>query len=405
MRDGGSAMPRSKPALPTKWKRIEPNIEQLGRRLRVRVRVSRALCEEHFVLDDIDEARGARDRLLARRRRGQAGLTAVDRAMTIDDAAVAYMASRSDWSVRSRYQYETDWSAMKPYLGHIRVVQHSIDDVEEWLIDSIDAGLAKNTYTNRLTFLRSVLDRPCARLGVPNMARLVKPPRTRRATVKRARKVLTPDELTKLIGAASELYRIVWLIGLALGLRSAEIRGLTLDRVDPDTGLITIDRQLLRVRGDDVIKEPGAIHVDRQTWLSPLKAENSYAVLQAGRLVESIHEHVERFGLGPAGLIVSNSRGGIVSDQTWSQEVQRVRQAVGVAMVGHDLRRTYGKRVLVASGDITKVAGALRNDVNTAVRAYLIPDLDENAYGDALLDAVLGNAACQTRAKKHLRVV
>lgn len=393
-------MPRK--AKPTTWLAVEPNIEQRGDLLRVRMRPH---APAYFPLSELDAAREQKAEWQIGKRRGRRVLSAAERKMTVGQVARLYLdGNASSWRHRTQCQYEANWAAMAPTFGAEPVASLRASQVSDWLAAEC-AAFAPNTVSNRLWLLRSILDRAAADLDIPNVARLVK--RSRKVGGKRRQKrVLSRTELTKLLAAADPRYRIVWVLMIALGLRSGEVRGLTFDRVDPDAGTIAIDRQLLRTHGD---AHPGEDHVQiaRRLWLAPLKAENSYAVLGAGpSVLAAIEQHIDDYGQGPAGLIVSGQRGQALSDERWIKEVKRVSDATGIAMVGHDLRRTFGHHVLAGDeSNIDKVAGALRNDVNTCVKAYLRPDKTVVAYGDSLLDAVSDAAARTSRARGHLRAV
>lgn len=390
-------------AKPTTWRAVERNIEQRGDLLRVRMRPH---PPAYFPVPELAAAREQRDEWSQGKRRGRRVLSASERKMTVGQVARRYLdGNASSWRHRTLCQYEANWAAMASTFDAEPVASLRASTVSDWLAVEC-ATFAPNTVSNRLWLLRSILDRAAADLDIPNVAKLVKRPR-KVGGQRRQRRVLPRTDLTKLLGAADDRYRIVWILMLSLGLRSGEVRGLTLDRVDVDAGTITIDRQLLRSHGD---AHPGDDHIQlgRRAWLAPLKAENSYAVLGAGpSVLAAIQQHIDDYGQGPAGLIVSGHRGQPLSDDRWSHEVDRVRDATGIAMVGHDLRRTFGHHVLAGDeSNIDKVAGALRNDVNTCVKAYLRPDKTVAAYGDSLLDAVTNDAAARTsRARGHLRVV
>jgi integrase len=337
-------------------------------------------------------------------RAGRAVLDVRTWRVTVGDIAEAYLADGAPaWRQRTRDQYRTDWSAMADTFGRVPVVRLRASDVSRWLT-AVSAEWAPRTVSLRLWLLRSILDRAAADMNIPNAARLVKRPRGQSVgKPRRARRVLSNVEVGALLDAATDRYRIAWLLALALGLRSGEMGGLTIDRVDFTTGAVRIDRQLVRARGD---VELAGVHVHGRFWLEPLKAENSYDTLRAGpELLDAIAEHVERFGLGPHGLIVSAPHGGPLGDDKWSAEVERARTAAGVEMRGHDLRRTHGRHVFDHTGDITAVAAALRNDVATSVRAYLRPARADEAHSDAILRAVNAATARKPRARGHLRAL
>jgi integrase len=98
-------------------------------------------------------------------------------------------------------------------------------------------------------------------------------------------RLLTPAEVLTLASAMPDRYALLVLLGAGTGLRQGEAFGLTLDRVNADDGMLTVDRQV--------------IVANRRPILAPPKTSASVRDVPMPVFVqEAIAEHTERFGLG-----------------------------------------------------------------------------------------------------------
>lgn len=124
-----------------------------------------------------------------------------------------------------------------------------------------------------------------------------------------------------------------WCSARGLGLREGESFGLTVPRVD-----------LLRRR----------VHVREQAQagqLAPLKTEASRRMVPADDWVPSgITAHLQRYGPGPFGVIVTNAAGRIAQRNSfghcWRSAVRAARLPLGTRY--HDLRHFYASALIAA---------------------------------------------------------
>lgn len=349
--------------------------------------------------------REAEDALIEAKADALAGRPVRNRALlkvTVGELATAHLtAGKPDWSFASARKYRYDWKAMEATFGAKRLTELTSTDVGDWLTAQT-AAYAPDTVAGRIGLLRTILDRGADQYGVMNVARLVKRKRSRNAKTRVRRRALAPADAATILDVITPRYRILAMLCLGLGLRSGEARGLTLDRVDFDTGEVVIDRQLVRRDVDDPWDRPDDQWLVDKLGFAALKTPNSYATLTADDTVlDAIRAHVDlpahrnRFG-----LIATTSMGTPVSDFPWSHALGRVRDATGLVFVGHELRHTAGQWLYDATLDLGVVAAFLRDDVDTVRKVYV----HQRAEASSSSTIMAGLAACKPRARGHLRV-
>jgi len=158
----------------------------------------------------------------------------------------------------------------------------------------------------------------------------------------------------------------------ATGLRSSELRGLTWDRVDFDTSMITIDRQLLSVNSTDPVWGP---------LKTPSSRRNIHIGMHSLQLLKTLREQPA----GPGGLVF-HAEGLIIirksASQVWRSARERVPGLGGVGTGWHQLRHYHASQLI--AGGMSPVAVAHRlghKDATETLRTYahLWPDDDTKA--------------------------
>jgi len=158
----------------------------------------------------------------------------------------------------------------------------------------------------------------------------------------------------------------------ATGLRSSELRGLTWDRVDFDTSMITIDRQLLSVNSTDPVWGP---------LKTPSSRRNIHIGMHSLQLLKTLREQPA----GPGGLVF-HAEGLVIirksASQVWRSARERVPGLGGVGTGWHQLRHYHASQLI--AGGMSPVAVAHRlghKDATETLRTYahLWPDDDTKA--------------------------
>jgi integrase len=185
-----------------------------------------------------------------------------------------------------------------------------------------------------------------------------------------------PDvaEVRQLIDAAyNDRWAVMIETAALTGLRSGELRGLTVDRLDFLRRTIRVERQLVR--------EPG-----KGSYLDDVKTTaGRRTVPLPGRLVtvlsEYLAEHPPRRGGKWDGLIFTMPDGEPVKDSSCCYAIKSICQKAGLrGRHWHELRHHYAS-VLIAGGESPKVVQKRmgHKDVTTTLRTYshLFADADE----------------------------
>ncbi len=190
-------------------------------------------------------------------------------------------------------------------------------------------------------FTSAVVDRlipssPCLRIKLPEVvdARIVP---------------LTVEQVDAIYDAMPDYYKPLVAVAATTGLRSGELRGLTVDRispalhvrgdVSPKQATLRVDRQLVNVRGGQPI------------WGPPKTSSADRRVLIGESTVRVLLEHLQRRDPGPDGLVFTGRLGGPISRTSasgaWRNAVKDLE--LGERTGWHDLRHFHAS-LLIASG-------------------------------------------------------
>ncbi|MFI6864875.1 tyrosine recombinase XerC [Streptomyces sp. NPDC050421] len=218
-----------------------------------------------------------------------------------EDAAVPFDARSLDewldeWLARKAadleestvYSYTMTLARLRGMLGHIRLQELAEDDVEAWMKWALREGRARGgkagtglgvaSVEMSLARLKEALDRAVARRLVEvNVAREVKVPRNHRKAERRAKTVIPPwnlQEVRAFVDAVKNdrLYA-AFLLSL-MGLRPAEICGMSWADVDLDGATLTVNRTRTLMGNKVVVeKDTKSLAGERQLPLPDLVGE------------------------------------------------------------------------------------------------------------------------------------
>lgn len=136
-------------------------------------------------------------------------------------------------------------------------------------------------------------------------------------------------------------------VGVSAGLRSGEVLGLTVDRVDFLRRIITVDRQLVTSAGCGPALGPPKTRASRRTIPVP------------EGLTRALAAHLAAFPAGEQGLIFTNPDGSPIRrnrwGETWARAVATAELEQGTRF--HALRHTYAS-ALISAGCSVKVVQA-----------------------------------------------
>lgn len=269
---------------------------------------------------------------------------------------------------------------IEPTFGDVQLRHIRSTDVQRFVTDLTDiAGLAPRTveavYVRLTSILNSavadkvIAETPAVRIQLPKPA-----PRVEGDIV-----TLTPDQVRALAEAVPPWLRAFVLTAAWTGMRSAEIAGLTTERLDLDAGIITIDRQLVtpQFEGGEIKLGP------------PKTAASVRTIAMPAKLVEALRQHMAEFepvvlDVG-ATLIFTNRDGRPLRRNTLGDNfaAARTKMKLGREVRGwHVLRHTYASTLIRAGVDTRTVMNNLgHSSITETVDTYghLLPGGLEDA--------------------------
>lgn len=256
--------------------------------------------------------------------------------------------------------------------------------VQQWVKDLQSVkGLAPRTIETIYVIFASIMrgavrdgylrKTPCVDIRLPE-------------TAKTLVRLLAPGQVVALADAMPNRYSLLVLLGAGAGLRQGEAFGLALDRIDPATGMITIDQQV--------------IVVDRCPVLAPPKTSSSLRdVPMPVFLQAAITGHCDHLGLTGNDVLCRTHRGSLLRRDYFNREIWK--PAVAAAQLPgdttfHDLRHTFASTALAEGVPISEVSRWLgHKSITTTVDLYghLVPEASGRAR-DALDKAFAGTRVC-----------
>jgi integrase len=177
------------------------------------------------------------------------GALRAPQAVTLDEAAVAWLAGAEDGAVRTRsgqpykpatlrgYRQALDDHVL-PVFGPAKLSAITTTDLQHLVDNWQGVGLAEATIRNAVKPLQAIYRRAASRGGLP-----VNPTRDLELPAPRPRKaeVVEHDTAAALLAAVPDTDRAVWGTALYAGLRYGELRALRWGAVDLATGTVRVE--------------------------------------------------------------------------------------------------------------------------------------------------------------------
>ena len=270
-----------------------------------------------------------------------------------------------------------------PRFGAYRLGRLPAEEIENWLIEEVAAGIAPSSVHRHYRTLRRVLQVAVEKQKIPsNPCDRVEPPRV----PKREMVFLTWEQAVDLAEAHHERYRGLIYLAVDSGMRWSELVGLRRARLDLRTRKVRVTEQLVRLEGGRWLRK------ETKTPASVRSITTSAVV------ADILADHLERFGgRGPDGLVFPNRAGNpIISSSFWSNYFSPALRRAELACRFHDLRHT-SVALAIAEGAHPKAIQARmgHSSINVTLDRYghLFPELDEAiavAFGERLAAARAG---------------
>lgn len=329
-------------------------------------------------------ARSALANAVAARGRGER--VAADPRLTFRAAADAWYEARSHgWRPATR----------EVYSGHLK--HHLLAEFGNRKLTDIDAGMVasyigkKNatckgwTIKGHLTVLSGVFSHAMRHMGhngtnpVSLLDRVERP----KTDDEKAKRILTPVELTNLINAVSLMYRLLFKLGAETGARISEVLGLIWADIDLELQTVTFTYQLNR-KGQRVPLK--SLRSRRCIEISPaLVSELRKHKLAAPADRSARHDLVftTRAGLGHDHRNIGHAMARAVK-KAGLEAIERDGVVVLPAPSFHDLRHTHASALIAKNVDIEQVSARLGHASVAVTQAEYVHEYDKARRSPAL---------------------
>jgi integrase len=274
--------------------------------------------------------------------------------------------------------YQRDISRfVLPRFGAYRIGRIPADEIENWLNDEIDAGIAPSSVHRHYRTLRRMLQVAVDKQKLlANPCDRVEPPRVP------AKEMVFLDwpEVTALAEAHSERFRTLIYLAVDSGMRWSELIGLRRSRVDVRARKTRVSEQLIQLKtGEWIRKELKTPASVRSITVAPFTAD-------------LLADQLERFAQpGPDGLVFTNNAGNPIMGSSFrNQHFTKALRAAGVACRFHDLRHSSVALAIAAGAHPKAIQARMgHSSINVTLDRYghLFPELDEAiaaAFGESL---------------------
>lgn len=260
-----------------------------------------------------------------------------------------------------------------PALGQIYLSELQPMHIQILYGDLLEKGLSKRTVELVHTVLRAALKQAVKwQMISRNPADATEPPRPKRPEVR----TLSPAELNRLLEEAqSSPIADVILVAAYTGMRRGEVLALQWEDIDFVRRIIYVQRNLVRVGGEFIVKPPKTQRGLRQVPVDDGVIE---------RLAELKEQAISKW-------VFSRADGSPLDPSTVTHQFKRVAEQAGFPDLRfHDLRHTFAT-ILLTQGIQAKVVQELlgHESITTTIDTYthVVESLQKqaaNAFGNAL---------------------
>ncbi len=305
--------------------------------------------------------------------RGRGERVAADPRMTLNAAADAWWETRATL-LRPTTQavYGSALKRLRDRFGRTRLADIAPADVAAFITTQQRAGFKGATIKGQLSVLSAVFKYAGRHLGFAGTSPLALLERQEKPGTddERPKRVLTPDELARLLVAVDEPYRVIFELAAETGARLGETLGLVWGEIDFDQATVTFTHQLDR-NGQRVALKTRRSR--RCIEITPALASK----LRCRRLAAArsgAHDFVfttrtgtphDHRNIGGRVLARAVMRAGL-------EPVERDGVIVEHAPTFHSLRHSHGSALIAAGWDLEEVSARLGHaDIGTTQRAYV----------------------------------
>jgi integrase len=257
---------------------------------------------------------------------------------------------------------------IEPSIGRLRVGKIRVEDIDRWHAELADYGLAPASVKKVHNIVRGALTQGVKWGWLPmNVAALARPPAVPRPVIATP----APADVAKMIKAVAEVdaqFAAYLRLAAVTGARPGEMCGLRWTDIDFEDQELHIQRRVIRVEGQAVVKDltktnkTRRIPLDKAT-LKVLEVHKATMEERAGTL-ESV--------LVPDAFVFTEALDGSVPwrpDST-SRQFREHRGSVGLDVTLYSIRHQAATAMIDAGVDAKTVSERLGNSVTTVLTTY-----------------------------------
>jgi integrase len=268
-----------------------------------------------------------------------------------------------------------------PRLADHRLDEIEVDDILTLISDLRKQGYSGTTIAVTLTPLSRMFGH-AVRRGLIEVNPVSKLDRSERPRVSRQeRPVLNPEEIGRLLEAASPRFRTLLATAILSGLRQGELLGLHWRDVDFDNELIHVRTQLNRKRRDVPPKTQRAVR----------------DVILMAALAEALRKHKTETGFDQPDDYVFTTRTGTPhhAPHIGLRALKPALEQAGLQSVRwHDLRHTFASLLIAGGANITFISrqlGHTSSQITLGVYAHLLDREEQARRTGEMLQEMLGD--------------
>lgn len=198
---------------------------------------------------------------------------------------------------------------------------------------------------------------PCRNIKLPKIPK------------KNCAELLPADEIARLLDAIyqePEMYRVIFLIGVGVGIRQGEILGLSIPGINFNSSSIDISKQYVGYLEDGKLKHE----------IADPKTDNSiHTVHMPGFVSSALSEYIENMKITDIDqhLFVNPKTGQIYDHNALYRQFKKLLNDnnINPDLTFHDLRHLKGSMMASSGADVVSIATALGDTVETVSKTYL----------------------------------
>jgi integrase len=256
---------------------------------------------------------------------------------------------------------------LNPFFGESLLRDITPARVQEYVTDKAESGLSPRTINKTLTVLKMMLKHAVIWGYLKeNPARFVERPREKRKEMD----YLTPEEVRRLLGAASPEFRPLFSTAVLTGARQGELLALRWGDVDLEQGIVYVRRSYHPEHG----------------FVEPKSARGSRAIFMSPELVRILRSHKASTNGSADRLVFPNTAGKPMLHQNMvRREFHPALERAGLKRVRfHDLRHTYAAMMISLGENIKFIQTQMgHSSISTTLDRYghLLPEASEGVGG------------------------